>query len=173
MLQKVRKTGVRVSAGSTLAAEAGRETRRGAESDKESDGDEVLNMVMHEQQSCRRDLPFLRGRRTRYAIFERRCGRHLPFMEVADAICLSVLRTPFAICGRHLPILRGGGRHLPFMEGGWTPYAIYGGRGRHLPFWDAICLFRGRLDAICHLSLSNLIRWTYSSGWGSGMPIRI
>ena len=35
-----------------MAAEAGRETRRGAESDKESDGDEVRNMVMHEQQSC-------------------------------------------------------------------------------------------------------------------------
>ena len=106
--------------------------------------------------------------RTRYAIFGEALwttfaiyggrGRHLP---IADAICH--LWTLFAICGRHLPIssgcgrhlpiLRGGGRHLPFMEGGWTPYAIYGGRGRHLPFWDAICLFRGRLDAICHLSL--------------------
>ena len=92
----------------------------------------------------------------------------MPFLRgVVDAICH--FWTPFAICGRHLPIssgcgrhlpilrrariiLRGGGRHLPFMEGGWTPYAIYGGRGRHLPFWDAICLFRGRLDAICHLS---------------------
>ena len=75
----------------------------------------------------------------------------MPFLRgVVDAICH--FWTPFAICGRHLPILRGGGRHMPFMEGGWTPYAIYGGRGRHLPFWDAICLFRGRLDAICHLS---------------------
>ena len=50
---------------------------------------------------------------------ERRCGRHLPFMEVADAICL--LRTPFAICGRHLPFVDA---TCQFREGA-----------------DAICLF--------------------------------
>ena len=66
----------------------------------------------------------------------------MPFLRgVVDAICH--FWTPFAICGRHLPISRGGGRHLPFMEGGWTPYAIYGGRGRHMPFMEGV-------DAICH-----------------------
>ena len=73
---------------------------RGAAERAAEHGGDGARAIVH-----RRDLPFLRERRTRYAIFERRCGRHLPFMEVADAICL--LWTPFAICGRHLPISRG------------------------------------------------------------------
>ena len=90
----------------------------------------------------------------------------MPFLRgVVDAIChLWRSRTPFAYCGRHLPFVDAichlwtplaNFERVPtpsaYFEGGWTPYAIYGGRGRHLPFWDAICLFRGRLDAICHL----------------------
>jgi hypothetical protein len=82
----------------------------------------------------------------------------MPFLRgVVDAIChFWRSRTPFAICGRHLPFVdatcqfregvdaichlwRAGGRHMPFMEGvdaichlwrAWTPFAIL---GRHLP----------------------------------------
>ena len=137
---------------------------RGAAERAAEHGGDGARAIVH-----RRDLPFLRERRTRYAIFERRCGRHLQFMEVVDAICL--LWTQFAICGRHLPILRGCGRHLP-MEGEWTPYAIYGGRGRHLPFSDAICLFRGRLDAICHFPLYVYKRLACGCGCGLLRPRR-
>jgi hypothetical protein len=100
-----------------------------------------FSAVQREAIVHRRDLPFLRERRTRYAIFERRCGRHLQFMEVADAICL--LWTPFAICGRHLPISRGCGRHLPILRGVDAICHLWRASGRRMPFMEDV-------DAICH-----------------------